>query len=66
MNIRFACEKDLCLIKEYDQHISREELQSIINQNRVIILEHDNEFIGWLRYNLFWDNTPFFEYAVYS
>ena len=32
---------------------------SIIEQNRVIIIENASEFVGWLRYNLFWDNTPF-------
>ena len=59
MNIRFAVEKDISLIREYDKHISKDELESIINQKRVIVLEENKEFAGWLRYNLFWDNTPF-------
>ena len=24
-----------------------------------MVAEENDEFIGWLRFNLFWDNTPF-------
>lgn len=28
--------------------------------NRILIMfDDDNKFLGWLRYNLFWDNIPF-------
>ncbi|MDE5780321.1 MAG: GNAT family N-acetyltransferase [Lachnospiraceae bacterium] len=46
-------------ILKWDKHISKQELQNLIQLNRVYIAEQDNQFIGWLRYNLFWDNTPF-------
>ena len=34
-------------------------LEHAASLNRVYIAEEDTEFAGWLRYNLFWDNTPF-------
>lgn len=59
MNIRFANLEDLKVISLYDKHVSKEELENLVNLNRVIIAEENNKFCGWLRYNLFWDNTPF-------
>lgn len=57
--IRYATENDIEIISKYDKHISKEELENIIKLQRVIVMFEDNNFIGWLRYNLFWDNTPF-------
>ena len=57
--IRYADENDIEKISKYDKHISKEELKKIIGLQRVIVMYEDNVFIGWLRYNLFWDNTPF-------
>lgn len=57
--IRYANENDVEIISKYDKHISKEELENIIRLQRVIVMFEDNTFIGWLRYNLFWDNTPF-------
>lgn len=59
MHIRIAINKDLNLLSQYDKHIDKEELRNIILLNRVYIVENGGRFIGWLRYNLFWDNTPF-------
>ena len=59
MNIRFANLEDLKVISLYDKHVSKEELENLVNLNRVIIAEENNKFCGWLRYNLFWDNKPF-------
>lgn len=59
MSIRFAIKKDMFEICLYDKHISKDELQNIIQLKRVLILEENEKFIGWLRYNLFWDNMPF-------
>ena len=56
--IRYANDKDIDVLVKYDKHIARNELINIIALKRVIIIK-DKEFIGWLRYNLFWDNTPF-------
>ena len=57
--IRYANENDIEIISKYDKHISKEELTNIIKLQRVIVMYEDDKFIGWLRYNLFWDNTPF-------
>ena len=57
--IRYANENDIEIISKYDKHVSKEELKNIIERQRVIVMFEDNNFIGWLRYNLFWDNTPF-------
>lgn len=59
MNIRSAVKSDIENISNYDKHVSKRELDSIVSLNRVIIAEDRGKFIGWLRWNLFWDNTPF-------
>jgi len=59
MEIRLANENDIEILKTYDKHISKTELTYIVKIGRVYIVEKDGIFIGWLRYNLFWDNTPF-------
>lgn len=59
MLIRIAELKDFDLIKQYDKHIPETELTNALKLGRIIIAEANNDFIGWLRYNYFWDNTPF-------
>lgn len=59
MQIRVAEQEDIKFILKYDKHIAENELYSSISLGRVIVAEYDNKFIGWLRWNLFWDNTPF-------
>ena len=59
MTIRTAVMADLPVLACHDRHISRDELENLIRLGRVTIAEDDGEFAGWLRWNLFWDNTPF-------
>lgn len=59
MNIRIAKNEDINLLNQYDKHIADTELRHVISLGRVYIVEENEKFIGWLRYNLFWDNTPF-------
>ncbi len=59
MNIRSAQQADAEKLSQYDKHIARDELVHSISRNRIYIIEEKAVFIGWLRYNLFWDNTPF-------
>lgn len=59
MEIRLATIQDIEILVKYDSHISKQELENIICLNRVYIAEEKGCFLGWLRYNLFWDNTPF-------
>lgn len=57
--IRYARIEDLELLSKYDVHISKGELENIIKMDRVLMIFEDDKFVGWLRFNLFWDNTPF-------
>ena len=59
MVIRFAEERDLNPIVGHDRHIAKNELENRIKQKTVFVAEVNSQFSGWLRYNLFWDNTPF-------
>lgn len=58
-SIRLANQKDICFLSEMDTHISYEILRESIENKRIYVLELEKKIIGWLRYNLFWDNTPF-------
>ncbi len=57
--IRYADKDDIKIISKYDEHISIEELENVIKLKRLIVMFNEDKFIGWLRFNLFWDNTPF-------
>lgn len=58
--IRLATDGDLPFLSEHDHHVSLSELDSAIRLGRVLLLESaQGTPIGWLRWNLFWDNTPF-------
>lgn len=59
MNIRIANKSDLSILVHYDKHISGDELAYSMMRERILIIEENNHLIGWLRYNLFWDNMPF-------
>lgn len=59
MTIRTALPEDTGILSENDRHVAPEELCSLIAAGRILIAEEDQRFIGWLRWNLFWDNIPF-------
>jgi len=59
MIIRNAKIADYSWLKEHDKHISEETLKTKIKSKEIYVVEENNELIGWLRYNLFWDNIPF-------
>lgn len=59
MHIRLATQAEFALLKQHDCHIAPDELEYSISRGRVLIAHVDGAFIGWLRWNLFWDNTPF-------
>lgn len=59
MTIRAAEPNDARVISAHDRHIDERELSTLIGLGRVYLAEEDGRFIGWLRYSLFWDNTPF-------
>ena len=57
--IRIAESGDLHFLKAHDKHISESELKNAIGRGHVLMAEKSGETVGWLRYNYFWDNTPF-------
>ena len=59
MTIRTAYSSDLEVLIAHDHHLSPAELENLIRLGRVTVLEVEGQFAGWLRWNLFWDNTPF-------
>lgn len=59
MDVRIAGQADAPRIAGLDKHIAQEELKSLLCLGRVLIAEEGGALAGWLRWNLFWDNTPF-------
>lgn len=59
MQIRAADRKDKEMLSRLDRHIRPEELEVNISLGRVLVAEENGQLAGWLRWNLFWDNTPF-------
>lgn len=59
MQITTATPNDIDLLSLHDRHIARDELALLVQHGRVYIAWEDDRLVGWLRYNLFWDNTPF-------
>lgn len=59
MTIRYATDEDFKLLAEYDDNIAEEELKDAIARRRILVMFDGKKFVGWLRYNLFWDNIPF-------
>lgn len=59
MEITHATLSDYETLVNNDKNISKEELRNLILSKRVLIAKQEGSLRGWLRYNLFWDNTPF-------
>lgn len=59
MKIKFAETKDFAFLKNSDHHIKPQELANLITLHRVLVAVNGPRILGWLRWNLFWDNTPF-------
>ncbi|MDE5937482.1 MAG: GNAT family N-acetyltransferase [Lachnospiraceae bacterium] len=57
--IRYAGETDFETVRKYDRHVSETELQNAIRAKRVLVMYRNDCFVGWLRFNLFWDELPF-------
>ena len=59
MEIRLANEDDYLALLMVDHHINKDELALSISLKRIYVAYENEEFVGWLRYNLFWDQIPF-------
>ena len=58
--IRQAGESDLYFLEAHDRHIDAQELARVVRLGRVVIAtDAEGAPVGWLRWGLFWDNTPF-------
>ncbi len=57
--ISYADFNDFEILKEHDKHVSESELKRTIDLKRVLVMYQSGEFIGWLRFGMFWDNIPF-------
>ena len=59
LSIRYVQKEDREFWYSLDKHLLEQEFANKVRDNRGYILLKDNKPIGLLRYNLFWDNTPF-------
>jgi len=59
ISIRTATADDTPVLAERDRHIAEDLLRKKINEGEYLVVYDGEVFIGWLRWNLFWDNTPF-------
>lgn len=59
VKIRYVCTEDKPFWYSLDRHLSEEEFVNMVRDERGYVLEVDGKPVGLLRYNLFWDNTPF-------
>lgn len=57
--IRPATDADFSFLTAHDRHIAPEALRRAIADGHILLAVQDGRVIGWLRWNLFWDNTPF-------
>ena len=59
VEIRYVQAEDKEFWYSLDRHLPEQEFDKKIRDKRGYVLLEDNEPVGLLRYNLFWDNTPF-------
>lgn len=61
MNLSFesAGTADVAFLLAHDRHISEPVLRRKIRENEIRMIRNGTCTIGWMRWNLFWDNTPF-------
>lgn len=59
IEIRYVQSKDKEFWYSLDKHLPEQEFDNKVINKRGYVLLDDNKQIGLLRYNLFWDNTPF-------
>lgn len=64
--IRYADCDDFELLRGYDKHIVKAELKNCITEKRILLMFENDIFIGWLRFNLFWDSIPFINMLYFT
>lgn len=58
-NIRYVSENDKNFWFLLDEHLEEKEFMLKVRDKRGYVICDDDKPIGVMRYNLFWDNTPF-------
>ena len=59
MDIRIAEMRDAGALLAHDRHITRARLERKIADRQILVLLDGENFAGWLRWGLFWDEHPF-------
>ncbi len=59
VEIRYVQAEDQGFWYGFDKHLPLQEFNDKIRNKRGYVLLEDGTTVGLLRYNLFWDNTPF-------
>lgn len=59
MNIRLGNTSDIELLKGYEKHIDINRLKEKLETSTILMAFEEERFVGWLRYNYFWDEHPF-------
>lgn len=57
--VRYVRESDRSFWFELDKHLPEAEFEGKVRDRRGYVLTEGEKAVGLLRYNLFWDNTPF-------
>ena len=59
IKIRFAVSQDYNYLVHKDHHIQPEVIEKKIEDAEIIVVLDNEQNIGWLRFNYFWDEIPF-------
>ena len=59
LEIRYVQSEDKEFWYSLDKHLPEQEFYNKVRDKRGYVLLDENRPVGLLRYNLFWDNTPF-------
>lgn len=57
--VKYVSENDKSFWFSLDRHLSKSEFELKIRDRRGYIISDGDKPVGIMRYNLFWDNTPF-------
>ena len=59
MRVAFAEPEDLDYLAEEDHHVKRGVIEQKIERREILVLHHDGQRAGLLRWGYFWDEIPF-------
>lgn len=65
-NIRYILKNDKTFWFTLDEHLPENEFLIKVRDKRGYIISDDDKPVGVMRYNLFWDNTPFLTFLYFS